>query len=152
MKTFNEGDRVSHLTYGEGTVSDPYNGTGWLTVQFDNGDKMMTDVRLLTPAPTAKFKVGDRVSHKLHPDGTVEDMSMVSGLLLINIGGNRAYRALPHQIARTKPEPKFTVTVTYPEGGKCETVPFARKQVEAVLTELSDWDTVESITINRVKG
>lgn len=152
MKTFKEGDRVNHPRYGAGTVTDPYPGTGWPTVQFDNGDKLMTDDSLLSPVPQApKFKIGDRVSHPIHRDGTVEDIQ-TNGLYVVNVGGGRVYMALGHQIKPAKPEPKFELTVIDNSGVGYSVGPNSRKQIELHLTEGVQWDTVESITITRQKG
>lgn len=153
MKTFKEGDRVSHPNHGEGTVVDPYAGTGWVTVQFDKGDKLMTADFLLTPVPEASpspFKIGDRVSHRLHGDGTVEDYSEYTGLYTVGIGANRVYFALEHQLRVPTPEPKFDVRVMFTDGGGLNSGPLFQQHAEAYLTQLPDWDTVESITINRV--
>lgn len=208
MKTFKEGDRVSHPTHGEGTVTTPRYGTGWPTVQFDSGEKIMTTDRLLTPVPQttapfkngdrvihslhgpatvtgvavaqklveivpngggtsfyvhptsltlasegAKFKIGDRVSHPLHRDGTVDHYSEHSGLYTVDIGGGRAYFALEHQITAAKPEPKFMVRVMFTDGAGLNSYdPMVQQHAEAYLTQLPDWDNVESITITRAKG
>lgn len=89
MKTFKEGDRVKHTTLGEGTIVNPYEGTGWPTVLFNNGSTVTTSDFLLTPVPKtvpepapAPLKVGDRVHHALHGSATVvgieEDFNLVT--------------------------------------------------------------------------
>lgn len=205
MKNFNEGDRVTHPTHGEGTVIDPYDGTDWPTVKFDGGPKMMTHNSFLTPVPApfrngdrvthplhgsagvlqydaarklveivpnayggnsthvhpssltletqgGKFKIGDRVSHPIHRNGTVEEISVYSGLHTVNIGGGRVYMALEHQIELAKPEPKFNLTVTDTEGWSSTVGPHGKPQIDALLADGFNWDTVESITVTRQKG
>lgn len=209
MNTFKEGDRVSHKTQGEGTIVNPYTGTGRPTIRFDNGSLMMTDDSLLTPIPQTdavpfkvgdrvihaqhgaatvvgveyeynlinirpaghrktaqvhpisltlapdggKFKIGDRVSHPLHRDGTVEEYSEHSGLYTVGIGANRVYFALEHQLQAPTPEPKFNVQVMFTDGGGLNSyAPMSQQHTEAYLTQLPDWDKVESITIKRVGG
>jgi len=157
MNTFNEGDRVSHPTYGEGTIDTLRDGTGWPTVQFDSGERVMTSDFMLTPVPetpASRFKVGDRVSHPLHRDGVIEDISEANGLHTVNIGGDRVYMALEHQIEPAKPEPKFSVLYHFTHGKviKSSGMPMNRQQTEAYLANFPDWDTIESITITRAKG
>jgi hypothetical protein len=95
MNTFNEGDRVSHPTRGEGTVLHPYEGTGWSTVQFDSGDKYMTDTHMLSLIPrSAPFKNGDRVLHTVHGTATVTAYDAARKLVEIEpigYGGSTVY-------------------------------------------------------------
>lgn len=95
MNTFNEGDRVSHPTRGEGTVLYPHEGTGWSTVQFDSGDKYMTDTHMLSLIPrSAPFKNGDRVLHTVHGTATVTVYDAARKLVEIEpigYGGSTVY-------------------------------------------------------------
>lgn len=164
MKTFKEGDRVSHKVYGVGAIVNPYGQTSYATVQFDNGDYVMADTSLLTPvlsAPAAKFKTGDRVHHAFHGSATVTDVDEALKLVTIQPtfyrGGERVRVhpiSLTHEPEPTPiPEPQFTAQVMFTDGAGLNTyTPLPRVKVEAWLTQLPNWDTMESITITRVKG
>lgn len=102
MNTFNEGDRVSHPTRGEGTVLYPHEGTGWSTVQFDNGDKYMTDTHMLSliPRSVEPYKYGDRVQHNLYGTATVVGSELANLVLIVPDSG-----ANPAQVHPTSLEP-----------------------------------------------
>lgn len=157
MKTFEEGDRVTHKTYGDGTVITPRYGTGWPTVQFDSGEKIMTSDELLTPVPTAPaapFKHGDRVQHFLHGTATVVAYDTSHRLVEIKpdgYGGGTA-SVHPKSLSPIPPEPKFMVRVMFANGVEVNAGAKTQEQVNTYLTNLSDWGTVESININRLKG
>lgn len=101
-----------------------------------------------------EFKVGDRVSHPLHRDGTIEEVESLypeGRLYLISLGGNRVYRALGHQIKHVAPEPKFEARIGFTTGGIMFSGPMQKASIEEYLTQLPDWDTLESLTISRIK-
>jgi hypothetical protein len=204
MNTFNEGDRVSHPVYGKGIVDDPYSGTGYATVLFENGNKVMADTSLLTPVTPAsrfkagdqvhhahhgsatviavnealklvtiqpfayragwttqvhpisltmesnggKFKVGDRVSHKLHRDGTVEEIQ-ANGLHVVNIGGNRVYMALEHQIEHAVPEPTYHICIEEITGAAHVPGSLTAKEVANYINDGVDWRVAKEITITK---
>lgn len=158
MKTFEEGDRVSHKTHGEGTVLHPYPGTGWTTVEFDEGGKLMTDDNLLTPVretDTASFKNGDRVQHFLHGTATVLAYDASRKLVEIVPDGYGGHSASVHptSLSPIRTAPKFNVQIKFKDGAGLHTyVPQFQQNAEAFLTQLPDWDTVESITITRAEG
>lgn len=155
MKTFKEGDRVNHPKHGAGTVVNSYGR--WTTVQYDDGHKLYTDIDLLSPVPEptpkpSKFKIGDRVSHKHHRDGTVDEIHD-NGVHTVHLGGDRVYMALEHQISHAVTEPKFTVQVMFTNGeGINSEIPMYQPTAQTYLTDISNWDNVESITITRAKG
>lgn len=157
MKTFKNGDRVVHSVHGDARVLD-YDEARKLVEIVPDGygghsyHVHPVSLTLVVPLTEPKFKNGDRVSHPLHRDGTVEDYSEHSGLYIVNINGNRIYYALEHQITLAKPEPKFNLTVTDTDGWNSTVGPHSKSEIDALLTGGFNWGTVDSITINRVKG
>ena len=213
MNTYNEGDRVTHPSHGDGTVVDPYDGTGWPTVLFDNGKKIMTHDSFLTPLPKTdtvllkngdivrhplhgfakvlsydpsanlveimpeghgglssyvhpvslmlaqprtpepkpepKFKIGDRVSHPLHRDGTVDEIDEFSGFITVNLGGNRAYRAFPNQITLAVPEPTYHICIEEITGAAHVPGSLTAKEVANYIADKVDWRVAKEITITK---
>lgn len=155
MKTFKEGDRVHHSFHGSATVKAVSTSKTLVEIIPDvSGSAWMVHPISLTHEPKAvpKFKTGDRVSHPLHRDGTVEEYDEYSGLYTVGLGGYRCYRALEHQIKLAVPAPKFNVQVLYTDSDGTNSGVMSRQRTESYLTNLPHWDTVESITITRVKG
>lgn len=146
MKTFKEGDRVNHPNHGAGTVAIPHDGTAWSTVEFDSGDRLMTDNYWLSPEP--KFKIGDRVSHFFHRDGTVEEIQ-ANGLLWINIGGNRGYFALEDQIEHAVPEPTYHICINEITGAAHVPGSLTAKEVANYIADNVDWRVAVEIKITK---
>lgn len=151
MKNFNEGDRVSHPTYGEGTVFLPYDGTGWTTVEFDNGKKFMVDDFLLTPVPqAAPFKNGDRVQHNLHGYAGVLRYDEARKLVEIVPDGYGGSTTHVHPSSLTPlPEPTYHICIEEITGAAHVPNSLTAKQVANYIADSVDWRVAVEIKITK---
>lgn len=98
------------------------------------------------------FKEGDRVRHTLHGEATVRHYDERLKLVEIVPDGGKGWAVHPTSLTLVTEEPKFMVRTMFTNGVEVNAGSKNREQVNTYLTNLSDWDTVESITVNRLRG
>lgn len=152
MNTFKNGDRVQHSVHGFAGV-----------LQYDEARKLVEIVpdgyggnschvhpeSLTLVRREPKFKIGDRVSHPLHRDGTVESISQHNGLHTVDIGGGRIYYALEDQIEHAVPPVTYHICIEEITGAAHVPGNLTAKEVANYIADNVDWRVVVEIKITK---
>ena len=153
MKTFKEGDRVHHAQHGSAVVISVDEDRKLVGIKPDNYPsnryKHVHPISLTHEVPSAKFKVGDRVSHPLHRDGTVEEFLAPTGHYVVNVGGSRVYYALEHQIEHAVPEPTYHICIEEITGAAHVPGNLTAKEVASYIEHEVNWRVVQEIKITK---
>lgn len=154
MNTFKNGDRVQHSVHGFARVVLVSTGKKLVEIAPDGygGSTVFVHPVSLTPVEepaTGKFKIGDRVSHPLHRDGTVESISMHNGLHTVYLGGNRVYYALEHQIEHAVPPATYHICIEEITGAAHVPQSLTADEVAQYIADEVDWRVVQEIKITK---
>ena len=153
MNTFQQGDRVQHSVHGYAEVRCVSTGKKLVEIApfgYGGSTVFVHPVTLtLVPTLTGKFKIGDRVSHPLHRDGTVESISQHNGLHTVALPGNRIYYALEHQITHAVPPATYHICIEEITGAAHVPHSLTAKEVAEYIANEVDWRVVQEIKITK---
>lgn len=150
---FKIGDRVHHAQHGSATVLYVEDHLNLVTIHpdfyRDGSTASVHPISLTHESPGPKFKIGDRVSHPLHRDGTVEEYSERSGLYTVDVGRGQIYRALEHQITPAVPEPTYHICIEEITGAAHVPGNLTAKEVANYINDSVNWRVVQEIKITK---
>lgn len=146
---FKKGDRVVHQLHGTATVAGVASKLVEIVPTGYGTPVYVHPISLTLASEGAKFKIGDRVSHPLHRDGTVENYSEHSGLYTVDVGRARAYYTLGDEITHAVPEPTYHICIEEITGAAHVPRKLTAKEVAEYIADNVNWRVVQEIKITK---